>query len=62
MAHGTDRSPVWRAARIALLSLAALLAALGIPVIVRSSHRAGQRTEVAQEADEPDDDAIVAPD
>jgi hypothetical protein len=61
MVHGTDRSPVWRAARIALLSLAALLAALGIPVIVRSSHRSGQRAELVQEADEPGDDSLAAP-
>ena len=37
-----------------LLSFAALLAALGIPTIVRSSHRLGQRGEVVLDADEPD--------
>ncbi len=37
-----------------MLSFAALLAALGIPIIVRSSHRLGQRGEVVLDADEPD--------
>jgi hypothetical protein len=46
-------SRIMRIVRILLLSLAALLAALGIPIIVRSSHRLGQRGEVVLDADEP---------
>jgi hypothetical protein len=38
-----------------LLSFAALLAALGIPIILRSSHRTGQRGEISLEVDEPND-------
>ena len=43
-----------RIARVTVLSIAAVLAALGIPIIVRSSHRLGQRDEVVVEADEPE--------
>jgi hypothetical protein len=53
----TSRSRVLHIVRIVLLSSAALLAALGIPIMVRSSHRLGQRGEVVLDADEPDDGA-----
>ena len=46
--------------RIVLLSIAALLAALGIPIVVRSSHRLGQRGEVVLDADEPGGDDPTA--
>jgi hypothetical protein len=39
-----------------MLVFAAILAALGIPIIVRSSHRLGQRGEVVLDADEPNGD------
>lgn len=52
----TGGSGATRIARAVLLSLAALLAALGIPIIVRSSHRLGKRGEISLEIDEPDDD------
>jgi len=45
-----------------LLSFAALLAALGIPIIVRSSHRLGQRGEVVLDADEPNEEDTTTPD
>jgi hypothetical protein len=45
---------------VVLLSFAALLAALGIPIIVRSSHRLGQRGEISLDVDEPDDDQPAA--
>ena len=50
------KTGVMRLVRIVLLSIAALMAALGIPVIIRSSHRLGMRGEVVQHSD---DDAPV---
>lgn len=55
------RSRVIRLVRIALLSIAALMAVLGIPVMIRPSHRLGVRGEVVQHADGDDDpEASVA--
>jgi carbamoylphosphate synthase large subunit len=50
------KTRVMRAVRIVLLSIAALMAALGIPVIIRPSHRLGVRGEVVQHSN--DDDAM----
>ena len=55
-------SRIARIGRVTILSFAALLAALGIPIIVRSSHRLGQRGEVTLDADEPDGDRSSTPD
>jgi hypothetical protein len=56
------RSRVLHVLRIILLSFAALLAALGIPIIVRSSHRLGQRGEVVLDADEPSEEDTTTSD
>lgn len=49
----TPTSRILHILRVVMLVFAALLAALGIPIIVRSSHRLGQRGEVVLDADEP---------
>lgn len=53
----TGRSPTrsWKALRPFILALAALLAALGIPIVLRDPTRQGHRTaEVALRDDDPD--------
>jgi hypothetical protein len=60
----TGRPPtrLWKALRPVVLALAALLAALGIPIVLRDPSRQGHRTaEVAPRDDDPGEPASPRP-
>lgn len=48
------KTRVMRVVRVVLLSIAALMASLGIPVLIRPTHRLGVRGEIVLHADGDD--------